>query len=67
MVDRRRGRDSFEESFERALDKGVSLPAADRLAAMTTRNGADRLGFVVTAAHGSSEFSPDRSVLGQPR
>src|SRR5207245_831244 len=48
MVDRRRGRDSFEESLERSLDKGVSLPAPDRLVAMTTRNGGARLGIVVS-------------------
>src|SRR5262249_13727028 len=47
MVDRRRGRDSFEESLERSLDKGVSLPAPDRLVAMTTRDGEARLGIVV--------------------
>jgi len=46
MVDRRRGWDSFEESLERSLDKGVSLPAPDRLAAMTTRDGGARLGIV---------------------
>src|SRR5437899_10374174 len=48
MVDRRRGRDSFEESLERSLDKGVSLPASDRLVAMTTRDGGTRLGIVVS-------------------
>jgi len=55
MVDKRRGRDSFEESLERTLDKGVWLPAADRLAAMTTRNGEDRLDIVVRASHQPSE------------
>jgi len=55
MVDKRRGRDSFEESLERALDKGVSLPAADRLAAMTTRNGEDQLGVVVRSPQPSPE------------
>jgi len=55
MVDKRRGRDSFEESLERTLDKGVSLPAADRLVAITIRNGEDRLGVVVRAPEPSPE------------
>ena len=60
MVDKRRGRDSFEESLERALNKGVSLPAADRLAAMTTRNGEDRLDVVVKASQPFSDLAFDR-------
>jgi hypothetical protein len=60
MVDKRRGRDSFEESLERALNKGVSLPAADRLAAMTTRNGEDRLDVVVRASQPFSDLAFDR-------
>jgi hypothetical protein len=58
LVDKRRGRDSFEESLERALNKGVSLPAADRLAAMTTGNGEDRLDVVVKASQPLSDLPP---------
>ena len=59
MVDRRRGRDSFEESLERSLDKGVSLPASDRLVAMTTRDGGARLGIVVSMPQRPSERTID--------
>src|SRR3989442_4309645 len=59
MVDRRRGRDSFEESLERSLDKGVSLPAPDRLVAMTTRNGGTRLGIVVSMPQRPSQRTID--------
>jgi len=58
MVDRRRGRDSFEESLERSLDKGVSLPASDRLVAMTTRDGGARLGIVVSMP----QQPPERTI-----
>src|SRR2546426_236198 len=58
MVDRRRGRDSFEESLERSLDKGVSLPASDRLVAMTTRDGGTRLGIVVSMP----QQPPERTI-----
>src|SRR5438067_285082 len=63
MVDRRRGRDSFEESLERSLDKGVSLPASDRLVAMTTRDGGARLGIVVSMRQHSPKCEYWRSLL----
>jgi len=59
MVDRRRGRDSFEESLERSLDKGVSLPASDRRVAMTTRDGGAHLGIVVSMPQQPSERTID--------
>jgi len=53
MVQRVRGRDSFSDALERALDMGVALPAAARLTPMTTREGDVRVEIVVaTNANG---------------
>lgn len=48
MVDKRRGSKSFEDAMERTLDKGVTLPASDRLRAISTHGTRRALLRVVT-------------------
>ncbi len=50
MIQRVRAHDSFSDALERALDMGVTLPPAARLAPMTTRDGDVRVEIVVATA-----------------